>query len=122
MQKKIFIVEDEESVRSLLCILLKSKGYAVRAVANGQEALNALAGEVPDLVLLDIMLPDISGIEVCRRIRSEAPTRHVPVVMLTAMKTPEYLKLGQEVGADAYLQKPFTPVTLNETIAKLLDR
>lgn len=119
-KKKILVVEDEESVRSLVCILLKSKGYIMRAVPNGQAALDALAEETPDLVLLDIMLPDISGFEICSHIKSEMSTRHVPVIMLTAMKTREYMERGQEVGADSYLAKPFTPAMVIETIQRLL--
>ena len=119
-KKKILVVEDEESLLKLESILLTSKGYEVRGVPNGQAALDAIAEERPDLVLLDIMLPEIDGFEVCRRIKSDAATRDIPVVMLTAKKTRDDMARGEKVGADWYITKPFKSAMVIETIQRFL--
>jgi len=121
-KKKILVVEDEESLLKLESILLTSKGYEVRGVPNGQAALDAIAEERPDLVLLDIMLPEIDGFEVCRRIKSDAATRDIPVVMLTAKKTRDDMARGEKVGADWYITKPFKSAMVIETIQRFLGK
>lgn len=121
-KKKILIVEDEESLLKLESILLTSKGYEVRGVANGRAALDAVAEEQPDLVLLDIMLPEIDGFEVCQRIKENAATAHIPVVMLTAKKSREDMARGEKVGADWYITKPFKSTMVIETIQRFLNR
>jgi twitching motility two-component system response regulator PilG len=121
-KKKILIVEDEESLLKLESILLTSKGYEVRGVANGLAALEALAEELPDLVLLDIMLPEIDGFEVCQRIKSNPTTQHIPVIMLTAKKGREDMTRGEQVGADWYITKPFKSAMVIETIQRFLNR
>lgn len=120
-KKKILIVEDEESLLKLESILLTSKGYAVNGVTNGQAALDAIASEKPDLVLLDIMLPEMDGFEVCRRIKGNPKTAHIPVVMLTAKKTAEDMARGEVVGADRYITKPFKSAMVIETMEQLLS-
>jgi twitching motility two-component system response regulator PilG len=119
-KNKILVVEDEESLLKLESILLTSKGYDVRGVPNGQAALDAIAKEKPDLVLLDIMLPEIDGFEVCRRIKSDVATRDIPVVMLTAKKTRDDMARGEKVGADWYITKPFKSAMVLETIQRFL--
>jgi len=120
-KKKILIVEDEESLLKLESILLTSKGYDVRGVLNGQQALDAISEERPDLVLLDIMLPEIDGFEVCRRIKENPETRSIPVIMLTAKKSREDMSRGEKVGADWYITKPFKSVMVIETIQRFLS-
>jgi DNA-binding response OmpR family regulator len=121
MQKKrILLVEDEESLLKLETILLTVKGYAVSGVSTGMDALEKLSSESFDLVLLDIMLPDIDGFEVCRRIREQARTAKLPVVMLTARKSIEDQERGSAIGADAYLTKPFKSAMIIEVIEGLL--
>lgn len=122
LRKKILIVEDEESLLKLESILLTSKGYEVRGVANGKAALEALAEEAPDLVLLDIMLPEIDGFEVCRRIKENPDTSHIPVIMLTAKKSREDMARGENVGADWYITKPFKSAMVIETIQRFLAK
>jgi len=119
-KKKILIVEDEESLLKLESILLTSKGYDVRGVPNGRLALEAIAEEKPDLILLDIMLPEIDGFEVCRRVKEDPETRNIPVVMLTAKKTREDMAKGEKVGADWYITKPFKSAMVIETIQRFL--
>jgi twitching motility two-component system response regulator PilG len=121
-KKKILIVEDEESLLKLESILLTSKGYEVKGVPNGQAALDALAEDLPDLVLLDIMLPEIDGFEVCRRIKADSATRHIPVIMLTAKKSREDMARGETVGADWYITKPFKSAMVIETIQRFLAK
>ena len=121
MKKKILIVEDEESLLKLESILLTSKGYDVHGVGDGQAALDALAEIKPDLVLLDIMLPEIDGFEVCRLIKENAETRHIPVVMLTAKKSREDMARGEQVGADWYITKPFKSAMVIETIQRFVE-
>ena len=121
-KQKILIVEDEESLLKLESILLTSKGYDVRGVSNGREALEAIAEEKPDLVLLDIMLPEIDGFEVCQRIKENPATKEIPVVMLTAKKSREDMARGEKVGADWYITKPFKSVMVIETIQRFLTK
>ena len=121
-KKKILIVEDEESLLKLESILLTSKGYDVTGVTNGQAALDSLAEDPADLVLLDIMLPQIDGFEVCRRIKENVDTKHIPVIMLTAKKSREDMAKGEKVGADWYITKPFKSVMVIETIQRFLAK
>ena len=107
MQKKILIVEDEESLLKLESILLTTKGFHVQGVTTGVAALKAVAENPPDLVLLDIMLPEMDGFEVCRQIKNSPQTSHIPVILLTAKKSPEDMARGKQVGADQYITKPF---------------
>jgi twitching motility two-component system response regulator PilG len=118
--KRILVVEDEESLLKLASILLTSKGFEVRAVSSGQAALDAISQERPDLVLLDIMLPEIDGFEVCRQIKTMPETQHIPVIILTAKKCQEDILRGQEVGADWYIPKPFKSAMVIETIQRFL--
>lgn len=120
-KKKILIVEDEESLLKLESILLTSKGYEVQGVGDGRAALEAISRSKPDLVLLDIMLPEIDGFEVCRRIKADDETKHIPVIMLTAKKSREDMARGEQVGADWYITKPFKSAMVIETIQRFID-
>ena len=120
-KKKILIVEDEESLLKLESILLTSRGYEVKGVADGKTALECMASMKPDLVLLDIMLPEIDGFEVCRQIKSSESTKHIPVIMLTAKKSREDMAKGEQVGADWYITKPFKSAMVIETIQRFIS-
>ena len=122
MQKKILIVEDEESLLKLESILLTTKGYLVQGTTTGLAALEAIAEDVPDLILLDVMLPELNGFEVCERLKADPKTRHIPIILLTARKTPEDVSRGEEVGADQYITKPFKSAMVMETIEQLLNK
>ncbi len=119
-KKKILIVEDEESLLKLESILLTSKGYDVKGAAIGQEALDAIERDQPDLVLLDIMMPGLDGFEVCRRIKINPETKDIPVIMVTAKKSGDDMARGEEVGADWYITKPFKSAMVIETIQRFL--
>ncbi len=121
MKKKILIVEDEPELLKLESIMLDSRGYEVKGVGDGQAALDAVATMKPDLLLLDIMLPIIDGLEVCRQIKANETTRHIPVIMLTANKSNDYLVKGEQAGADGYITKPFKSLMVIETIQRFLS-
>jgi len=122
LKNKILIVEDEESLLKLESILLSSKGYNVTGVMDGKAALKEVRLNRPDLVILDIMLPEMDGFEVCRQIKQNPETSNIPVVMLTAKKNSQDLARGQEVGSDAYITKPFKSSKVLDTIQELLSR
>ena len=118
-QQSILVVEDEASIASFVALYLKNAGYAVRTVSTGQGALTQLASEPPALVILDLNLPDIDGVEVCRRIRKGSD---VPILMLTARDEDVDKIIGLEVGADDYLTKPFNPRELVARVRAVLRR
>ena len=121
IKKKILVVEDEETLLELESILLTVKGYEVEGVMDGQAALEAVAVMKPDLVLLDIMLPKIDGFEVCRRVKANEGTQHIPVILLTGKKDKEAFAMGEEAGADWFLTKPFKSAMLIESINRFLS-
>ncbi|MCK4507466.1 MAG: response regulator, partial [Desulfuromonadales bacterium] len=106
IKKKILIVEDEESLLKLESILLTSKGYEVHGVGDGQAALDAIAKVKPDLVLLDIMLPEIDGFEVCKRLKQDKRTENIPIIFLTAKTDSDSIVQGFNLGAVDYVTKP----------------
>ena len=120
-RNRILIVEDEESLLKLESILLSSKGYQVFGATNGRSAMEELSRISPDLVLLDIMLPEMDGFEVCRLIKENPDTRHIPVVMLSARKNRQDIERGALVGADAYVTKPFKSAKVMEIIESLIN-
>jgi len=119
---RIMIVEDEEPLTLLLRYNLEAEGYEVDACARGDEAEVRLLEELPDLLLLDWMLPGLSGIELCRRIRSRPQTEHLPIVMLTARGEETERVRGLATGADDYVTKPFSTPELMARIRGLLRR
>jgi len=121
IKKKILVVEDEETLLELESILLTSKGYSVEVAMDGKAALEAVAAMKPDLILLDIMLPNIDGFEVCRQVKTNVATRHIPIIMLTAKKSKEAFAMGEESGADWFLTKPFKSAVLIETIHRFIS-
>jgi len=121
-KETILVVEDEEDIRELLKYNLEKEGYQVFGAATGEEGLRAVRDRRPDLLLLDLMLPGIDGLEVCRRIRGEAQTRHLPIIMLTAKGEEADIVTGLELGADDYITKPFSPRVLLARLRAALRR
>jgi DNA-binding response OmpR family regulator len=115
----VLVVEDESSIASFVALYLKNAGYAVRTAATGGDALTQAAAHDPALIVLDLMLPDIDGIEVCKRIRQRSD---VPILMLTARDEDVDKIIGLEVGADDYLTKPFNPRELVARVKSILRR
>jgi len=118
----VLLVDDERDLLSVLDFNLRAAGFETILATRGEEALLALKRRVPDLVLLDLMLPDIPGTEVCRRIKSEVRTKHVPVVMLTAKGEEVDRVVGFELGADDYVTKPFSVRELVLRLKAILRR
>jgi DNA-binding response OmpR family regulator len=115
----ILVVEDESSIASFVSLYLKNAGYGVKTAATGGDALTQAAADEPALVVLDLMLPDIDGIEVCKRLRQRSD---VPILMLTARDEDVDKIIGLEVGADDYLTKPFNPRELVARVKSILRR
>jgi len=115
----VLVVEDESSIASFVALYLKNAGYRVQTAGTGQAALDTLSRERPDLIVLDLMLPDIDGIEVCRRVRRGSD---IPILMLTARDEDVDKIIGLEVGADDYLTKPFNPRELVARVKSILRR
>ncbi|MEP9349862.1 phosphate regulon transcriptional regulator PhoB [Xanthobacter sp. KR7-225] len=122
MPARILIVEDEEPLTLLLRYNLESEGYGVESVARGDEAETRLRESVPDLVILDWMLPGLSGIELCRRLRTRPETERLPVIMLTARGEETERVRGLATGADDYVVKPFSVPELLARVRALLRR
>lgn len=119
---KVLIVEDEGDLAQLLSYNLEKEGYETGIVDDGDDALIAIEEEAPDLILLDWMLPNVSGIEICRQVRARAETRSLPVIMLTARGEEEDRIRGLERGADDYVTKPFSVSELMARVKALLRR
>ena len=110
--RKLLIVDDEEGVRSLVRMTLESDKYEILEARRGDDALKLVREHLPDLVLLDVMLPDTSGVDVCRALKSDPLTSFVTIVMLTAKAQNSDLEEAESAGADGYFTKPFSPVAL----------
>ena len=119
---RILVVEDEIDVALLISYNLEAEGYVVESVARGDEAELRLAENAPDLVILDWMLPGVSGIEICRRLRARDATRTLPVIMVTARREESERVRGLAVGADDYVVKPFSVIELMARVRALLRR
>jgi two-component system response regulator ResD len=117
---QVMVVDDDDTVASVLVSYLERAGHTTRRIGDGLEALDAIAQHAPDLMVLDLMLPGLDGLEVCRRVRSDWPD--LPVVMLTALAEPEDRIAGLEVGADDYVTKPFSPRELVLRVDSVLRR
>jgi phosphate regulon transcriptional regulator PhoB len=122
MAQRVLIVEDEPDIRDLLVFHLEREGFRVVTCTRGVEALRLALGATPDLILLDLMLPEMDGLEVCRRLRQDPATRALPIVMLTARGEELDRVLGLELGADDYVVKPFSPRELVARIRAVLRR
>jgi len=120
MAKKVLIVDDELNIVAALEFLLRKSGYDVMAAQNGDEALKRVESFAPDLVLLDVMMPRISGYEVCRRMRERADWKHIKIIMLSAKGREAEVSKGVSLGADLYVTKPFSNNELVGKIGELL--
>jgi len=122
MKPSILLVEDESALLELLRYNMEAEGFEVRASQDGEEALVLVQERVPDLIVLDWMLPSVSGLEICRQLRRKADTRNVPVILLTARGEEADRVRGFESGADDYVTKPFSPAELMARIRAVLRR
>jgi DNA-binding response OmpR family regulator len=122
MAKKILIADDEISIQRLIEYVLRKFEYEILIANNGNEAVEIAMDERPDLIFLDVMMPEKNGIEVCREIKSNPDLRDTYIVMLTALGEESDIRKIFEAGADEYVAKPFSPSKISELVKKVLDR
>jgi two-component system phosphate regulon response regulator PhoB len=121
-KRTILIIEDESDILEILKYNLSKNGFEILSADSGEKGLEAASAKLPDLILLDLMLPRMDGLEVCRRLRGQERTRAIPIIMLTAKGTEADIVLGLTLGADDYVPKPFSPIELLARIKAVLRR
>jgi two-component system alkaline phosphatase synthesis response regulator PhoP len=119
-QGRILVVDDEVYILHILDFILGAEQYDVVTATNGEQALQRVREDKPDLIILDIMMPKLDGYETCRIIKQDDSTKHIPVILLTAKGRDIDQKLGEEVGASDYITKPFSPTKLIERVQSIL--
>lgn len=120
MSVDILVVEDEPGIQQSLRFILERAGWSVEIVADGQAALSRLSGRLPGMVLLDVMLPKLSGFDVLKRIRSSPTLAHLPVLILTAKGQQQDKQTAEELGANAFVTKPYANAELVEAVGRVL--
>ncbi|MBN2510702.1 MAG: response regulator transcription factor [Spirochaetales bacterium] len=118
----ILVVDDEKNILELITYNLEKEGYRTTKVVSGESALSEIQKNLPDLIILDLMLPGLDGIEICRRLKQDAKTKSIPILMVTAKSEDSDIILGLEMGADDYITKPFSPKVLLARIRAVLRR
>ncbi|MFC1510017.1 response regulator transcription factor [Candidatus Omnitrophota bacterium] len=121
-KKLILLVEDEKDMSYAVTLQLETKGYEVITAYDGQEGLEKARAKKPDLIILDLMLSKMDGYKVCRMLKFDRAYKDIPIIIFTARAQDLDKKMGEEVGADAYITKPFEPSVLLDKIQKLLNR
>jgi two-component system phosphate regulon response regulator PhoB len=121
-KEKILVIEDEEDILELLEYNLRKEGYAVSCVTSGEHGLSRAASENPDLILLDLMLPGMDGLDVCKRLKAAGETQNTPIIMITAKSEESDMVAGLELGADDYVTKPFSPRVVIARVRAVLRR
>ncbi len=119
---KILIAEDEPDIRELVAFLLRFAGYEVVAASNGEEAVQTAVREIPDLILMDVRMPRLTGYDACRMLKADPKMKDIPVVFLSAKGQESEIQTGLDVGAEEYLLKPFSPDELTNRVRSLLAR
>lgn len=119
---KILIAEDEPDIRELVAFMLRFAGYEVLAASNGEEAVQTATREVPDLVLMDVRMPRMTGYDACRIMKANPDLRDIPVVFLSAKGQESEIQSGLEAGAEEYLLKPFSPDELTNRVRSILSK
>jgi two-component system phosphate regulon response regulator PhoB len=119
---KILVVDDEKDILDLIQMSLEREGYKVYAMESGEECVKKAREKMPDMIILDLMLPGMDGLDVCRVIKNDSKTRHIPIIMLTAKGEESDVVTGLEMGADDYITKPFSPKVLNARIKSVLRK
>jgi two-component system, OmpR family, alkaline phosphatase synthesis response regulator PhoP len=118
----IFVVDDEEDILELIRMNLDREGYKVTCIEAGEECVKKAREKLPDLIVLDLMLPGIDGLDVCKILKNDSKTRHIPIIMLTAKGEESDIVTGLELGADDYMTKPFSPKVLTARIKAVLRK
>jgi len=120
MSRKILLVDDEKDLVDVVTMRLEANDYEVIVAYDGQEALDKAKNETPDLIILDLMLPKIDGYKVCRMLKFDKKYKKIPIILFSARAQEGDVKMGEDVGADAYITKPFEPQVLLDKIEELL--
>lgn len=121
MTKRVFIVDDDREIREIITFALSQHGFEVAAVNNGEQLQHLLAAQLPDLIILDIMMPGENGYQIFSALRGAAQTRHIPVMIMTAHSEHIYQRISVDLGADEHITKPFHPLELVERVKALLQ-
>ncbi len=122
VKENILIVDDEEDVLELVRYNLDKNGYRIETATTGEDALTKARAKLPDLMILDLMLPGIDGLEVCKKLKSDTKTQNIPIIMLSAKGEEADIVTGLELGADDYVAKPFSPKVLVARVRRILHR
>lgn len=121
-QSLVLVADDNRLVRDLIVFRLERSGYRVIAASDGTEALRIAREQLPDLAILDVMMPNLTGVEVTERIRADETTRHIPVILLTSRVQEVDITRGFDAGADDYIRKPFNPQELRDRVQAIIGR
>ena len=121
LRHRILVIEDEDNIALALDYVLTREGYSHERIANGAEALSRIRDSAPDLVLLDVMLPEVSGYEICQTVRMDPALKDVKILMMTARGSTMERRRGLELGADGFIAKPFELKELRDEVRRLLD-
>ena len=121
-KSRILLVDDEPDIVETVAFMLQTRNYSVSVASGGLEAIEKAKSELPDLILLDIMMPDVDGYDVCMKLKSEDDTKHIPIIMLTAKGESEAVLKSHSLGADDYVVKPFSLPTLLSKLNKSLSK
>jgi len=119
---KILVIEDEKDIVDIIELNLEKEGYKIKAYSSGEEGIKMAREKLPDLIILDLMLPGIDGLDVCRILKNDSKTRHIPIIMLTAKSEESDIVTGLEMGADDYITKPFSPKVLIARVKAILRK
>jgi two-component system, OmpR family, alkaline phosphatase synthesis response regulator PhoP len=121
-RESVLVIEDDEDIQELVNYNLTKEGYHISCVASGEDGLRTAKSKLPNLIVLDLMLPGIDGLEICKLIKADPKTQHIPIVMLTAKGEESDVVTGLELGADDYITKPFSPKVLVARVRSILRR
>lgn len=118
----VVLAEDDPDIQLVARLALKRAGFTVKVVANGQEALDAIRKQPPDVILLDWMMPELDGPETCRRLKSDPSTANIPVIFLTAKSQEAEIQRGLSIGAAGYVTKPFDALVLGQQVKDIMEK
>ena len=120
MAKKILVIEDYPATVEMMENILSMEGYKIVTAADGPSGLEKVSAEKPDLILLDVMMPEMSGFDVCQKLKSDKKTSKIPIIIVSVRASEDSINRGKKVGADEYIPKPFDPFKLIEIVKKYL--
>jgi CheY-like chemotaxis protein len=122
MAKRILVADDDKEIREIISFVLDRHGFVVEAASNGLQLRQMLASCLPDLIILDIMMPGIDGYRLCAELRSDSQTRAIPIIMMTAHAEGIYQRISEDLGVEEHMTKPFHPLELAEKVVALLGK